>query len=250
MEDTQGHDHPLARENLHILKALQAEGQVVGSHGYHMQLTGFFQWGFTIYRCDYSDDALFDRFLALLRRHAEEYAQRNRQDRTAALYLTWTVNQDREALDGSTKKRIRTQFTEWRDGLSVERDGPGADHRMTRLLPRFEYCVYIGKGSLDSLRAHELAVEKGTAEGRAPPVLVALIRAPQKSAVMEVSENDEEDDDKENLANEFEPLDGYVAEDVVWIYVKAAQWVTLYEELHEDRGWDYVYRRPPQVADV
>ncbi|KAJ4385384.1 hypothetical protein N0V93_009811 [Gnomoniopsis smithogilvyi] len=238
MDDTQGHNHPLAKENLPILKALQAEGQVV------------FHWGFPIYRCDYSDDALFDRFHAVLRRHANEYAQRNRQDRTTALYLTWTVNQDREALGGATKEQIRTQFTEWRNGLSVERDGLGADHRLTRFLPRFEYCVHVGKGSLDSLRAHEEAVEKGTAERRAPPVLIALIRAPQNSAFKEVVENDEKDDDEENLANEFEPIDGCTAQDLGWVYVKAAQWVTLYKELHEDRGWEHIYRRPPQVANV
>jgi hypothetical protein len=49
--------HPLARDKLPILKLLQAEGQTVGSHGYHMQLTGYYSWGFVIYRCDYSDNA-------------------------------------------------------------------------------------------------------------------------------------------------------------------------------------------------
>jgi hypothetical protein len=61
-------DHPLAPESLPTLKALQTEGQQVDARGYHMQLSEFVHWGFVIYRCDYTDDELWARFIAR-RRH-------------------------------------------------------------------------------------------------------------------------------------------------------------------------------------
>jgi len=63
-EESQDYEDPLVRDHFSALKALQAEGQMVGAQGHHMQMTGFFHWGFVIYRCNYSDDALFDRFIA------------------------------------------------------------------------------------------------------------------------------------------------------------------------------------------
>ena len=246
--ESQAHNHPLAREHLLALKALQAEGQTVGARGYHMQLTGLFYWGFVIYRCDYSDDNLFERFIGNLREHAEIYHQRNKQDRTTGLYLRWTIVQDREALDGATKDHVRQRFIEWRDGLSVDRDGPGAEHRITPYLPRFEYCVHVGKDSLDSLKAYEDALESGQP---ALPVFFALVRAIQTPAGlpddMDLDEDDEDEYDV-NPANAPPPIEGSMEQDVGWIDVKTEDWVTLYEELHNDQAWYILYTRPPALV--
>lgn len=246
--ESQAYNHPLARENLPALKALQSEGQTVGSRGHHMQITGLFYWGFVIYRCDYTDDALFDRFISNLRSHANSYHRRNKQDRTTGLYLRWTIIQDREGLDGATKDAVRQRFIEWREGLSVERDGPGADHRVTPYLPRFEYCVHVGKDSLDSLRAYEAASESGQA---VPPVFFALVRAERRPEGLPDDYDPDEDERDEcdvDLANTGPPIEGCTDEDVGWVYVETECWVNLYEELHNDQAWYYLYARPPALV--
>lgn len=249
---SQAYEHPLAREHLSALKALQAEGQTVGAHGYHMQMTGFFHWGFVIYRCDYSDDGLFDRFIAYLREQAERYHRDCRQDRTTGLYLRWTIVQGREALEGATRDQVRRRFVEWRDGLSAERDGPGADHRITPYLPRFEYCVHVGRDSLDSLRAHEEALRAGRKKHAAPPVFFAIVRAEQRLTGLpegyDPDENEDEEEYHEDPASALHAIEGCTDEDVGWMYVPADHLVTLYEELHNDQAWYELYARPPAIV--
>ncbi|KAG6354978.1 hypothetical protein INS49_004059 [Diaporthe citri] len=250
--ESQAYEHPLAREHLSALKALQAEGQTVGARGYHMLMTGFFHWGFVIYRCDYSDDALFDGFIAYLREQAERYHRACKQDRTTGLYLRWTIAQGREALDELTKDSVRRRFVEWRDGLWVERDGPGADHCVTPYLPRSEYCVHVGRGSLDSLGAHEEALRAGQEEHAAPPVFFAIVRAEQRLTGLpegyDPDENEDEDEYGEDPESALRAIEGCTDEDVGWRYVPADNWVTLYEELHDDQAWYYLYARPPGIV--
>ncbi|KAG8169242.1 hypothetical protein KVR01_001991 [Diaporthe batatas] len=245
-DKSQLYEHPLARENLQTLKALQTEGQT---------MTGFFKWGFIIYRCDYSDDALFDRFVAYLRDQAEDYHRLSHQDRTTGLYLQWTVVQDRKALDGATKDQARQRFVEWRDGLSVGRDGPGADHRVTPYLPRFEYCVHVGRDSLDSLIAHEEAPQAGKSKCAVTPVFFAVVRAAQRPAGLpegydDPKEGDEGDDYIDDSATKPPAIEGCTDQGVGWMYVAADDWVELYEELHVDQAWYILYRRPPGVVKV
>ncbi|KAK7697416.1 hypothetical protein SLS64_013554 [Diaporthe eres] len=253
-DESQAYEHPLARKNLSVLKALQAEGQTAGSRGHHMQITGFFHWGFVVYRCDYSDDALFDRFIAYLQEQTERYHRDRKQDHTTGRYLRWTLMQDHEALDGTTKNTVRRRFVEWRDGLSVERDGPGADRRITPYLPRFEYCVRVGRDSLDSLRAHEGTLRAGQKKHEAPPVFFTIVRTEQRPAGLpEGYDPDEDDDNGENECDEDpasapRAIEGCMDEDVGWMYVPADHWVTLYEELHDDQAWYYLYRRPPGIV--
>lgn len=255
MTSPEGQDatHPLAKTNLPLLKHLQAQGQTVSSRGYHMQITNFFHWGFLIYRCDYSDDDLFHRFVAYLREEAERYHQLAKQDRTTGLYLCWTIIEDREGLDGATKGEVRERFVEWRDGLSVERDGEGADHPVTRFLPRFEYCIHVGKDSLDILRACEKAAASAPASGQqvsaSPPIFFALVRAEQKlGGLPEGYEPDEDDEYDPGLENAMPDVEGSTEYDVGWMYVKAKDLVSLYEELHDDQGWHFLYTRPPAIA--
>lgn len=254
-DESQAYEHPLARENLPALKVLQAEGQTVGARGHHMQITGFYNWGFVIYRCDYSDDVLFGGFMTHLRDQAERYHRFSHQERTTGLYLEWTVVQDREALDAATKDHIRRRFLEWRDGLSVSRDGPGADHRVTPYLPRFEYCMHVGRDSLDSLVAHEEALRGGNSKSAAPSVFFAVVRAAQRPPGLpegydDPDEGGEEDDYVDDPANDPAAIEGCTDQDVGWAYVAADDWVELYEELHNDQGWYVLYTRPPGIIKL
>lgn len=144
------------------------------------------------------------------------------------------------------------------DGLSVERDGLGADHRVTRLLPRFEYCIHVGRDSLESLEAYEKAKAKAAAavlsgqrESAWPPVFFsfALVRAEQKlEGLPEGYDPDEIEEDNRDLENVMPDVEGSTECDVGWTYVNAKDLVSRYEELHHDQGWHFRYTRPPAIA--
>lgn len=231
-------DHPLAQENLPVLKALQAEGQKVSGRGYSMQLSGFFHWGFVVYRCDYSDNELWARYMAQWHQITNDYMTHRQEDRTTAPYLEWTVIEDKEKLAGASKEDAKELFRVWRRELSVERDGLGADHPMTRELPRFKYCVHVGCDSLDSLMVEQQFKQSGVRDRR-PPVTFVLVSVPDDDVPKKSDEdNDGSDDESEDLS------DGY---DIGWMHVPLKFWVVAYEDLHSDNNWHSHYKRPPAV---
>lgn len=181
-------------------------------------------------------------------------------------------------LDGATKAQVRERFGAWREGpeqglsavrVQVERDGAatGAEHRVAMpllllLLPRFEYCIHVGRDSLESLEAYEKAaaaaaaaavVSKKQQEPAAfPPVVFALVRAEQRlDGLLEdtgLGDDEEGDECDHDLGNVCPAVEGLTEYDVGWMYVKAEHWVTLYEELHDDQAWYHLYTRPPAIV--
>lgn len=67
------------------------------------------------------------------------------------IQLTGLVISDRVALNGASKADVRQSFNAWCEGLSEERDGPGAIRPRVKWLPRFKHCVYVDRKCLDTL---------------------------------------------------------------------------------------------------
>ncbi|KAH7041225.1 uncharacterized protein B0I36DRAFT_358413 [Microdochium trichocladiopsis] len=197
-------NRPLALENQACLEALQAEGQVIGRHGERMRDAKFWTIGLVVYRCDYSDDALWERYLANLRKEADEWFKRHKQDRTTALYYKWTIFEDREALHGASKLLVRDKHAAWRDEMSVERDGPGADRLYAKAMPRFTFALHVGRDSLDTLVAYEVA----TWQNLVPNplwVTVALVHVPFTSWPPTNDSDEEYEEDMDNTEDEDDP---------------------------------------------
>lgn len=138
------HEHPLASENQILLESLQKECQVIGYHGEQLQRAQFWTMGFVVYRCDdYTDNALWERYMQMLWDEGERYFVKLKMDRTVASYWDWTVVEDRESLRGADKNVVKQKHEEWRDARSEERDGPGALHMVTRWMPRFMFALHV-----------------------------------------------------------------------------------------------------------
>lgn len=150
---------------------------------------------------------------------------------------TWTIVQGRDALDEASKDRVREIFTEWRKGRSVERDGPGADDIVTRLLARFTYAIHIGKDSLDSLRLFE---ESSHLRWKLE-VVMAIVEAPIE---IELPPTYAEQNDEEEYDDEEADLEPY---DIGWMYGVAEFYGSTYGEMSDQQFWQHYYVKPLSI---
>lgn len=151
---------------------------------------------------------------------------------------TWIIVQDCDALHGASKDRVREILTEWREGRSVERDGPGADDIAARLLARFTYAVHIGKDSLDSLRLFE----ESSHLRRKPEVVMAIVEAPIEIELPPTyAEQDEEDEEYDDEEADLEPYD------IGWTYGVVEFYGSTYGEMSDQQFWQHYYVKPPRI---
>ncbi|KAI8631761.1 hypothetical protein F5Y19DRAFT_472644 [Xylariaceae sp. FL1651] len=128
----------------------------MGTTARRMRDTGFETWGFLIYRCTYGDDAAWDCYMQLFKEQVHDDLVCFGRELLMEQYPQWTVIEDKETLDGASKKQ---------GGLPTRNDAS------TRL-PRFTYCLYVDQRCLDTMKAYLDAKDSG-----APllPYLVAVI---------------------------------------------------------------------------
>jgi len=226
--------HPLLPSNLAYLRSQSDYRIDTGPHGEQMQKLGFWTWGLLIYRCDYSDDDLWERYMAKLRDSLTTAHKEEMMEHTLH-YLEWTVIED-EALDGASKALVLEKFTEWRDGWSSEQDGIYADSQIKRWIPRFRYAIHVGKDSLDSLRVFEAA----SVRYELPYVLMAVVHAPWPllPAIQAITDDEEEEEE-----------DGI---DETWMYAPLIYLPDMYPEMvqSQSRYWSARFRPPPGLAGM
>jgi hypothetical protein len=215
---------PLQRHNF----AQESLGALV----YHMQQTGFHQWGFVIYRCAYGNDALWERFLAYMEKAVIESLDYSGRKELLKQYIQWTIMENAETMSAASKSDIRKCFTEWAFDRSEERDRRGAEHPLSHKLPRFAYCLYVDQRCLDSLKECEdsLAAKQPGVE---PPVVVIVIDTEFNEA-------------KARKGREPE-IDGFKARFLGWMYMDHGSLPGLYNSLHGSPLDGMEYKRPPKV---
>lgn len=249
-----------------------------------MQVTGFHRWGLLILRATTNtEQAKWDIFLERIRASAERMMHTLPSDEaTPSLLLPllqWDVLEDREALEGAGVEAARRRFVEWRAGVSVERDGEGADQLAIRLgtVARFRYFVMVDDECLASLQEGQERDENS--ESKNPPVKVRVVDAgrpsgvdhlrgafPEGGATAEVRQgqgtndltatdrdddnndnSDDEGDESDESGEEFPSVEGSTDWDVGWMWVEARFLLEFYDILQADSGWDHFYTRPPKV---
>ncbi|KAH7073283.1 hypothetical protein FB567DRAFT_196713 [Paraphoma chrysanthemicola] len=101
------------------------------------------KWGFLLYRCDYSSDELWAKFLAALQKEVDDSLRcYDAEDLRSSLDMT--PKEDKDLLDGATVERVRDIFTAW----------PGSDEAKAEFggsTPRYMYCVHVDADVLDSV---------------------------------------------------------------------------------------------------
>lgn len=244
------HEHPLAPENQIPLESLQKEGQVSGYHGEQLQEAQFWTIGFVVYRCDdYTDNALWERYMQMLRDEGERYFVKHKMDRTVASYWDWTVVEDRESLQGAGKEDVKQRHKEWRDARSEKRDGSGALHMITRWMPRFMCALHVGKDSLETLIACDIAVRQNVLP-TALKITVAVVHVPFPHTPLsdtKEDEDEEDDDDYDDDYDEEEDENDPDRHDLGWMAVRFNRVMSAYNDMAVRGLWRRRYVRPPQV---
>ena len=72
------------------------------------------RWGFVIYRCTYSSQEKWDKFIGLVKKHARDYFEKTRMERVHDR-LSWTIIEDADTLDGADIVETSRRFKDWAD---------------------------------------------------------------------------------------------------------------------------------------
>ncbi|KAK4906159.1 hypothetical protein LTR49_024645 [Elasticomyces elasticus] len=113
------------------------------------QKAGLSTWGFVIYRCTYSSDSDWQRFLNILNATVQGCL---RAESHLEFYhtLSWTVQSDPQTLEGASKDLVREHFKRWvgREIADLHVDS----HELTvRHSQKFRYCLHVDEGALNSV---------------------------------------------------------------------------------------------------
>lgn len=207
-----------------------------------MQQTGYHKWGFTVYRCTYSDDKAWDRYMEFIKDQTITTLDFFGQQFLLEKYLDIQVIEDPQ-LDGASKTHVRSLFAERAErDRQVENGGPGMATSFCRRIPRFNYCVYVDQACLETLLAREEWDRErqlgGQERGMPPDVICAVIEAgcgPEGKG-----------------KDGYEPVEGCTRHYPGWMYCNIEFLVGLYDRLHflEMTGDYELYERPPGVAQT
>ncbi|SPO02952.1 uncharacterized protein DNG_05631 [Cephalotrichum gorgonifer] len=208
-----------------------------------MQQTGFQKWGFTIYRCTYSDVDAWLRYIQYVREEFINTLIIYGQQFLLEKYLDIEVIEDRDQLDGASKPLIRSIFAEKAErDRQTEHGGPGTATLIARMIPRFNYCLYVDQACLDTLLAYEKwkrEHEQGGHQNEMPPYVVCAIID---------TDCEPEGEGKDG----YEPVEGCTRYFPGWMYCVVKFLPDIYNRLHFEELIDGYksYERPPAVTNA
>jgi len=135
------------------------------------------KWGFVIYRCTYSSQNKWDKFLSLIKEDAREYLE-NEKNQDLWESMEWSVVEDRE-LDGVDYKEARRKFDHWvRSELEnqtevdtetwMEPDCSEEEifqYRLSEQPPRHQFFIFADEASVNSVVDCDKANNRGMPGG-------------------------------------------------------------------------------------
>lgn len=140
-----------------------------------MQQTGFHTWVFVFYRCTYSDDAAWNRYVAFMHKEIARSLEVSGTDLLLTQYLDMTVVEDPTTLNNASKAAVREHFENWVDAnQDQEKGGPGWDNPLVQSIPRFRCCIYVDQKYLDTLQKR-LECESSSSRSSQPPSVVCTV---------------------------------------------------------------------------
>lgn len=105
-------------------------------------------WGFVVYRCTYSSDEDWVRFMDILRQENRKALSYEEGGLEMWESLDMTVFEDRSTLDGASKGFVREQFREWCKSAPQQEQGAEAEAGCSQ---RYRYCLQVDEASLRSV---------------------------------------------------------------------------------------------------
>ncbi|KAH7172632.1 hypothetical protein DER46DRAFT_678634 [Fusarium sp. MPI-SDFR-AT-0072] len=118
-----------------------------------MQDTEFKRWGFVIFRSVYAEESQtqWESYIEFFKATVESKLKHMELWALLEPHLEWTIVEDCETLNNTSKEQVRDKFSQWVSERSIERDGAGAEDPLAVYLPRYRYCVYVDQKCLDTV---------------------------------------------------------------------------------------------------
>ncbi len=108
------------------------------------------RWGLLVYRCDYSSDDNWQKFLSVVRFKMKWSLECNNAE---DLVGTWdlTVKENRESLDGASNAKIGDVFKQWVASNEAMEELCDAPFNGPFFYPRYTYCIRVDSNAIDSV---------------------------------------------------------------------------------------------------
>ncbi|KAH8911951.1 hypothetical protein BR93DRAFT_921924 [Coniochaeta sp. PMI_546] len=120
------------------------------------------QWGFVMYRCTYSSQEKWERFVALAKQGARDYFERyGAEDLAAHDKMVWTIFEDAETLDGASILDTSRKFRQWAGTEGRAETVGSAVVDSWSDLPRYLFFIHVDEQSLESVVDDEKARQPG-----------------------------------------------------------------------------------------
>lgn len=245
-----------------------------------MKISSFPKFGFVIYRCTYSDDAVWTELLSLIKKEAQAHIKELIKELGPGrdwlgTHLEWTIVED-PTLDGASQEEVNARFDKWADEIVDESERTSTN--VLRWLPRFNFCAVVDEKCLASMEKSKSKTEGIV--GKSPPVFVVLIRAQtvipawmggnsggggsfKRRRLRRLSDGDSVDETEQDLEDEERRRreEEQEEEDEIehrgdtpvesnegnWMLVEPTFLLSLYNILHANPGWEAFYVRPPGI---
>lgn len=110
------------------------------------------QWGFVIFRCTYSSQTKWDKFVSLIKQGARDYFERWDTE-ALSIYdkMTWTIIEDAEALHGASILDTSRRFRDWVGAVGREEMQGSTFTDTWYSSPRYDFFIHVDEESLESV---------------------------------------------------------------------------------------------------
>jgi len=125
-------------------------GRIRQSLHFHKQQ----KWGYFFYRCDYTSDDLWYKFVATARAAADESLQRSQGIDIVRRTFEMTLMQDKATLHGATINQVRDILTAWIRSDEAKAETSDSDQWPGFRHPQYTYCVHVDADVLDAVINH------------------------------------------------------------------------------------------------
>ncbi|KAK5705770.1 hypothetical protein LTR17_021359 [Elasticomyces elasticus] len=181
-------------------------------------------WGFTVYRCTYSDDLAWEQLMTRLHRYARESLEESGMEDLVE-FLDIPVHEDAE-LEGASKDVVRRRFKTWL-ATDAHRERLHADAKIIDIggrgtTPRYLFCLHVDEEALRSvIPIHDdTSTPDETIDIRDRGGFLNLIDANWALPCEEEAEEMRREHEVEDPYDEgFEAVDGCRMQDVGWMRV-------------------------------
>ncbi|KAJ5600222.1 hypothetical protein N7450_001289 [Penicillium hetheringtonii] len=205
-----------------------------------LQADGFKTWGFVTYRCTYSSDLdwqkFLDIFLSQAKRKLEYYSGLDLLNDFAPIVL------ENSSFEDATVHVLREYFKAWAVD-AVQREQHITASRASKFRPRtgrYRFFVTVDQEALESV----LNTSDRRSLGMA---FVRLVNAEWEPKFLD----EEELEALGGPLDEFEPLEGCTLEDVGWMNVPFLEvGLNGFVAILDANRWDLFYSRPPKIQSL